>query len=121
MDQSSVYATVRTLFGRFGGALAVVRPDDPASVAIRGALAKPPGLDHQLISEVIWGCANRAGEDNRNGGRMAGLLAGLPMPGVELALNDGASERWGAAATCIGVEHGLAVVLENVSSKGDRS
>jgi acetyl-CoA acetyltransferase family protein len=78
MNQSFVYATVRTPFGRFGGALAAVRPDDLASVAIRGALAKTPGLDHRLISEVIWGCANQAGEDNRNVGRMAGLLAGLP-------------------------------------------
>src|ERR1700712_1281489 len=78
MKQSFVYATVRTPFGRFGGALAAVRPDDLASVAIRGALAKAPALDHRLISEVIWGCANQAGEDNRNIGRMAGLLAGLP-------------------------------------------
>ncbi len=78
MNQSYVYATVRTPFGRFGGALAGVRPDDLAAVVITGALAKAPALDHQLISEVIWGCANQAGEDNRNVGRMAGLLAGLP-------------------------------------------
>jgi len=78
MDQSFVYEAVRTPFGRFGGALAGVRPDDLASVAITGALAKAPALDHQLIDEVIWGCANQAGEDNRNVGLMAGLLAGLP-------------------------------------------
>jgi acetyl-CoA acetyltransferase family protein len=79
MSQSFVYAAVRTPFGRFNGALAGVRPDDLASVAIRGVLAKAPHLDHDLISEVVWGCANQAGEDNRNVGRMAGLLAGLPV------------------------------------------
>src|ERR1700712_4991601 len=78
MSEAFVYAAVRTPFGRFGGALAGIRPDDLAAVAVTGVLAKAPDLDHQLISEVIWGCANQAGEDNRNVGRMAGLLAGLP-------------------------------------------
>lgn len=78
MDHSFVYAAMRTPFGKLGGALADVRPDDLASVAIKGVLAKAPDLDHQRVSEVIWGCANQAGEDNRNVGRMAGLLAGLP-------------------------------------------
>src|ERR1700712_221849 len=78
MSEAFVYAAVRTPFGRFGGALAGIRPDDLAAVAVTGVLAKAGALDHQLISEVIWGCANQAGEDNRNVGRMAGLLAGLP-------------------------------------------
>src|SRR6478735_2348197 len=78
MSSSFVYTAVRTPFGKFGGALADVRPDDLAAAAIEGVLAKAADLDRDLISEVIWGCANQAGEDNRNVGRMAALLAGLP-------------------------------------------
>ena len=77
-----VYAAVRTPFGRFGGALADVRPDDLAATAITGLLAKTPGLDPERIGDVVWGNANGAGEDNRNVGRMAVLLAGLNTPGV---------------------------------------
>src|SRR6478735_3119439 len=79
MSSAFVYAAARTPFGRFGGALAEVRPDDLAATAIRGVLAKAPGLDHERIGDVVWGCANQAGEDNRNVGRMAVLLAGLPV------------------------------------------
>jgi acetyl-CoA acyltransferase len=66
-----VYAAVRTPFGRFGGALADVRPDDLAAIAITGLLAKAPDLDPEMIGDVVWGNANGAGEDNRNVGRMA--------------------------------------------------
>ncbi len=79
MTSAYIYAAVRTPFGRFGGALAEVRPDDLAATAITGALAQAPGLDPSLIGDVAWGCANQAGEDNRNVGRMAVLLAGLPV------------------------------------------
>ena len=79
MTESYVYAAVRTPFGRFGGALADVRPDDLAAVALSGVLAKAPELDPERIGDVVWGCANQAGEDNRNVGRMAVLLAGLPV------------------------------------------
>ncbi|MCW2842676.1 MAG: acetyl-CoA acetyltransferase [Nocardioides sp.] len=79
MTASFLYAATRTPFGRFGGALAEVRPDDLAAVAIRGVLAKAPGLDPAAIGDVVWGNANGAGEDNRNVGRMAVLLAGLPV------------------------------------------
>jgi acetyl-CoA acetyltransferase family protein len=74
-----LYAAVRTPFGRFGGALAGVRPDDLAAIALKGVLAKAPGLDPAAIGDVTWGNANGAGEDNRNVGRMAVLLAGLPV------------------------------------------
>ncbi|MEN8673373.1 thiolase family protein [Nocardioides sp.] len=73
-----VRAAARTPFGRFGGALAGVRPDDLATTALKGALARVPELDAAMIDDVVWGCANQAGEDNRNVGRMAVLLAGLP-------------------------------------------
>jgi acetyl-CoA acetyltransferase family protein len=77
--EAFVYAAARTPFGRFGGALAGVRPDDLAAVALTGVLAKAPGLDPAEVEDVVWGCANQAGEDNRNVGRMAVLLAGLAV------------------------------------------
>ncbi|MFC9497114.1 thiolase family protein [Streptomyces sp. NBC_01474] len=78
MTDSYLYAAARTPFGRFSGALANVRPDDLAALAISGTLAKTPALDPAEIGDVVWGNANGAGEDNRNVGRMAVLLAGLP-------------------------------------------
>ncbi|MGJ9412868.1 thiolase family protein [Aeromicrobium sp. CF4.19] len=79
MPDAYVYAAARTPFGRFGGALAGVRPDDLAATAVTGVLAKVPDLDPHAIGDVVWGNANGAGEDNRNVGRMAVLLAGLPV------------------------------------------
>jgi acetyl-CoA acyltransferase len=74
---------VRTPFGRYGGALATVRTDDLAAIPIAALVTRNPGLDVARIDDVICGCANQAGEDNRNVGRMALLLAGLPkeVPG----------------------------------------
>jgi 3-oxoadipyl-CoA thiolase len=76
----------RTPVGRYGGALAAVRPDDLLAHAIRAALAKAPKLEPSAIDEVYAGCANQAGEDNRNVARMALLLAGLPaeIPGATI-------------------------------------
>ena len=73
-----VYAAARTPFGKFNGALAGVRPDDLAAGVVTGLLARTPELDPAAVEDVIWGNANGAGEDNRNVGRMAVLLAGLP-------------------------------------------
>lgn len=73
-----VIDAVRTPIGRYGGALAKVRPDDLAAVAIRGLIDRT-GIDAGLIDDVLLGCTNQAGEDNRNVGRLAGLLAGLPV------------------------------------------
>ncbi|WP_347355146.1 thiolase family protein [Intrasporangium sp.] len=80
MTHSFVYDTVRTPFGRFAGALAGVRTDDLATVVVKGIVQRAPGLaaDPGLIDTVVFGDANQAGEDNRNVGRMAALLAGLP-------------------------------------------
>jgi 3-oxoadipyl-CoA thiolase len=77
---------VRTPIGRFGGALAKVRADDLAAAPIRALMAKHPTLDWTDLDEVYFGCANQAGEDNRNVARMAALLAGLPdnVPGQTL-------------------------------------
>jgi acetyl-CoA acyltransferase len=73
-----VYAAVRTPFGKLGGGLVRIRPDDLAATVLTGLLGKTPGLDSGAIDEVVWGNANGAGEENRNVGRMAVLLAGLP-------------------------------------------
>jgi acetyl-CoA acetyltransferase family protein len=75
---SYLYAAARTPFGKFNGSLAGTRPDDLAATALSGVLARAPGLDPAEIGDVVWGNANGAGEDNRNVGRMAVLLAGLP-------------------------------------------
>jgi len=77
--QAVVVAAVRSPVGRHGGALAAVRPDDLAAAVITALLRKASGLDPAEIAEVILGCANQAGEDNRNIARMAALLAGLPQ------------------------------------------
>ena len=79
MTSTYLYAAVRTPFGKFGGAYADVRPDDLAATALTGVLDKAPELDRSLVGDVFWGNANGAGEDNRNVGRMAVLLAGLPV------------------------------------------
>ena len=75
---------VRTPIGRYGGALAKVRTDDLAAVPIRALVKRHPEVDWSALDEVVLGCANQAGEDNRNVARMALLLAGLPdsVPGV---------------------------------------
>jgi 3-oxoadipyl-CoA thiolase len=78
---------VRTPIGRYGGALADMRPDDLAAVPIRALLDRNPGLAPDRIDEVLLGCANQAGEDNRNVARMAALLAGLPVSVPGLTLN----------------------------------
>ncbi|MNQ37351.1 Beta-ketoadipyl-CoA thiolase [compost metagenome] len=77
---------VRTPIGRFGGGLAPVRADDLAAVPLKALIERNPGLDLTAVDEVFMGCANQAGEDNRNVARMALLLAGLPdsVPGVTL-------------------------------------
>jgi acetyl-CoA acyltransferase len=70
---------VRTPFGRYGGALSSVRADDLGAVPLAALMARNPGVDWQAVTDVIYGCANQAGEDNRNVARMSALLAGLPM------------------------------------------
>src|SRR6478609_9254528 len=79
MTSAYVYAAARTPFGKFGGGLAEIRPDDLAATVITGTLAATPDLDPSQIGELVWGNANGAGEENRNVGRMALLLAGLPV------------------------------------------
>ncbi len=95
---------IRTPFGRFGGALAGVRADDLAALPIRALIERNPGVDWTKVDDIIYGCANQAGEDNRNVARMAGLLAGLPVevPGTTLNRLCGSSmDAVGTAARAI--------------------
>ena len=86
MPRAVVISAVRTPVGRYGGALAGVRPDDLAAVAISAAVERA-GVDAGEIEDVYFGCANQAGEDNRNVARMAALLAGLPESVAGVTLN----------------------------------
>jgi 3-oxoadipyl-CoA thiolase len=84
MQEAYICDAIRTPFGRYGGALATVRTDDLAAVPIAALVARNRQVDWAAVDDVIYGCANQAGEDNRNVGRMALLLAGLPqeVPGT---------------------------------------
>ncbi len=84
MTEAFICDAIRTPFGRYGGALASVRPDDLAAIPLKALMARNPRVDWSAIDDVYFGCANQAGEDNRNVARMALLLAGLPqqVPGA---------------------------------------
>src|SRR5213594_2665426 len=86
MPRAVVLSAVRTPIGRYGGALAEVRPDDLAAVAIAAAVERA-GVPADEIEDVYFGCANQAGEDNRNVARMAALLAGLPESVAGVTVN----------------------------------
>lgn len=86
MNAAFICDGVRTPIGRYGGSLSRVRADDLGALPIQALLARHPDLDPAAIDEVLLGCANQAGEDNRNVARMSAILAGLPVsvPGVTL-------------------------------------
>jgi len=79
MTHAYICDAIRTPFGRYGGALSSVRTDDLGAIPIAALIARNPRVDWAAVSDVIYGCANQAGEDNRNVARMAALLAGLPI------------------------------------------
>ncbi|TFI58134.1 3-oxoadipyl-CoA thiolase [Sphingomonas parva] len=87
MTDAFICDAVRTPIGRYGGSLAHVRADDLAAIPIRALIERNPGVDWNEVDDVILGCANQAGEDNRNLARMAGLLAGLPDRSGGVTLN----------------------------------
>src|SRR6202161_4248983 len=84
METAYICDGIRTPIGRYGGVVASVRTDDLAAIPIAALMERNHGVDWNALDDVIYGCANQAGEDNRNIGRMALLLAGLPkeVPGV---------------------------------------
>ena len=86
MNHAFICDAVRTPFGRYGGALSGVRTDDLAAVPLKALMARNPKVDWQAVSDVLYGCVNQAGEDNRNVAHMASLLAGLPLevPGATI-------------------------------------
>src|SRR6202051_1116008 len=101
MKDAFIVNGVRTAIGNFGGSLASVRTDDLAAFVLSELMKKNPSVDPAEIADVILGCANQAGEDNRNVARMALLLAGLPVtvPGATLnRLGASGMEAVGTAA-----------------------
>src|SRR5678809_370551 len=84
MEASYICDAIRTPIGRYGGMLSSIRTDDLAAIPIKALIERNPEVDWNALDDVVYGCANQAGEDNRNVGRMALLLAGLPkeIPGV---------------------------------------
>jgi 3-oxoadipyl-CoA thiolase len=110
---------VRTPFGRYGGALSSVRPDDLAAASIRAIVDRNSGVDWEALDDVLLGCANQAGEDNRNVARMALLLAGLPAGAGGATLNRlcGSSlEAVAAAARAIALREASLVIAGGVES-----
>ncbi|MPT50996.1 MULTISPECIES: 3-oxoadipyl-CoA thiolase [Delftia] len=85
-NQAFICDAIRTPFGRYGGALSPVRADDLGAVPIKALMERNPGVDWAAVADVLYGCANQAGEDNRNVARMSALLAGLPIdvPGATI-------------------------------------
>ncbi len=118
IHEAWIIEAVRTPIGRYGGALANVRPDDLAAAAIRGVVDRS-GIDPTLIEDVILGCANQAGEDNRNVARMAVLLAGLPVEVGGLTVNrlcGSGLQAINSAAHAIAVGDGEVVIGGGVES-----
>ncbi len=109
----------RTPFGRYGGALASVRADDLAALPIKALMARHPRVDWAALDEVVYGCANQAGEDNRNVARMAALLAGLPVQVPAATINRlcGSSlDAVGIAARAIGSGEAGFIIAGGVES-----
>src|SRR5262245_57574324 len=104
MAEAFICDGVRTPIGRYGGGLAKVRTDDLAAVPIKALMKRYPNVDWSALDDVYYGCANQAGEDNRNVARMASLLAGLPesIPGITVnRLCSSGLNAIGAAAQAI--------------------
>ncbi|MGO4439453.1 3-oxoadipyl-CoA thiolase [Rhizobium sp. RAF56] len=87
MTDAYICDYIRTPIGRFGGSLATVRTDDLGAIPLKALIARNPSVDWDAVDDVIFGCANQAGEDNRNVARMSGLLAGLPVSAAGTTMN----------------------------------
>ncbi len=99
MTDAFICDAIRTPIGRYGGALAKVRADDLAAVPIKALMARNTSVDWEVVDDLFYGCANQAGEDNRNVARMAGLLAGLPVPVPGATINRLCGSGMDAVAT----------------------
>ena len=87
MNEALICDAIRTPIGRYGGVLAAVRTDDLAAVPLTALMHRNPSVDWQAVDDVVFGCANQAGEDNRNLARMAALLSGLPVTVAGVTVN----------------------------------
>ena len=94
MNEAFLCDAVRTPIGRYGGALATVRTDDLAALPIRALVERNSAVDWSAVDDVIYGCANQAGEDNRNVARMSSLLAGLPIELPGSPITSWRNRRW---------------------------
>jgi acetyl-CoA acyltransferase len=119
MTDAFICDAVRTPIGSYGGRLSGVRTDDLAAIPIKALLARHAAVDWGLTDEVMLGCANQAGEDNRNVARMAGLLAGLPVPVPGVTLNrlcGSGMDAVGSGARAIRVGEAELIVAGGVES-----
>jgi 3-oxoadipyl-CoA thiolase len=119
MNQAFICDAIRTPFGRYGGALSSVRTDDLGAIPLKALMARNPNVDWLAVTDVIYGCVNQAGEDNRNVARMALLLAGLPLelPGATINRLCGSSmDAVGTAARAIKAGEASMVIAGGVES-----
>lgn len=119
MNHAYICDAIRTPFGRYGGALSGVRTDDLAAVPIAALMARNPQVDWQAVTDVIYGCVNQAGEDNRNVAHMASLLAGLPLevPGTTVnRLCGSGMDAVGTAARAIKAGEATLLIAGGVES-----
>ncbi|HEY0856220.1 MAG TPA: 3-oxoadipyl-CoA thiolase [Albitalea sp.] len=119
MAHAFICDAIRTPFGRYGGALSPVRPDDLGAIPIKALMARNAGVDWAALGDVLFGCANQAGEDNRNVARMSALLAGLPVdvPGATInRLCGSGMDAVGSAARAIRCGEAQLVIAGGVES-----
>ena len=116
MNDALIIDAIRTPFGRYGGALAPVRADDLGAIPLKALMERNPGLDWSKVDDIIYGCANQAGEDNRNVARMSALLAGLSteVPGTTV------NRLCGSGMDAIGIA-ARAIMLHNHETLGRRA
>ncbi len=119
MTQAFICDAIRTPFGRYGGALSSVRADDLGAVPLKALMARNPTVDWAAVSDVLYGCANQAGEDNRNVARMSSLLAGMPqeLPGATInRLCGSGMDAIGTAARAIKAGEAMLMIAGGVES-----
>src|SRR5450756_2527596 len=119
MNQAYVCDAIRTPFGRYGGALSSVRADDLGAIPLKALMARNPQVDWAAVTDVLYGCANQAGEDNRNVAHMISLLAGLPVevPGATINRLCGSSlDAVGTAARAIKAGEATLMIAGGVES-----
>ncbi|PIT74297.1 3-oxoadipyl-CoA thiolase [Limnohabitans sp. JirII-31] len=119
MNQAFICDAIRTPFGRYGGALSSVRTDDLGAIPLKALMARNPNVDWLAVTDLIYGCVNQAGEDNRNVGHMASLLAGLPLelPGATInRLCGSGMDAIGTAARAIKAGEATLMIAGGVES-----